>query len=80
MIRTQIQLTEEQFKSLKELSVRRDESIANLVRKGVELLLQSIREGSNEEKKKRAIDAAGSISIDIPDLSINHDKYLFDEV
>jgi hypothetical protein len=78
MVRTQIQLTEEQFKFLKHLSSMRQESLSNLIRRGVDMLIQSIPETDIKEKKQRAINAAGSLSIDIPDLSINHDKYLFD--
>ena len=76
MIRTQIQLTEEQSQALKEMSVKKHESISELIRKAVDMLLQSSPEITVEEKRQRAIAAAGSLMSGVKDLSVNHDKYL----
>jgi len=76
MIRTQIQLTEEQSRALKELSAKKNKSMAELIRAGVDMLLHSITEISPEEKRKKALSAVGIFRSEENDLSVNHDKYL----
>jgi len=76
MIRTQIQLTDKQAAALKKLAVKRHESIAELVRQGVEILTHSVPCVSSEELRRRAIAAAGRFHASSSDLSTKHDKYL----
>jgi len=76
MIRTQIQLTEEQSEALKKLSVQRDVSMAELIRQGVDLYLRSCGAISQEERRQRAIEAAGRFRSGQTDLSEKHDVYL----
>jgi hypothetical protein len=76
MIRTQIQLTEEQFKTLKRISNRRHLSVAELIRRGVDVLVHSSGEINAEERKKRAIRAAGRFRSGRKDISTRHDKFL----
>lgn len=76
MIRTQIQLTEEQSKALKRLSAQRDVSVAELIRQGIDLYLRSCGAVSQEERRQRAIRAAGQFRSDQADLSEKHDAYL----
>jgi urease gamma subunit len=59
MIRTQIQLTEEQSEALKQLSAREGKTVAELVRLGVDLLIQSERVINSEELRHRALAVAG---------------------
>ncbi|MEA3351649.1 MAG: CopG family transcriptional regulator [Chloroflexota bacterium] len=78
MIRTQIQLTEEQHKFLREAAAEYNISMAALVRQSVDLLVQKTKEPSREEQKQRALSVIG-IASDVDgatDVSINHDKYL----
>ena len=79
MIRTQIQLTEEQAGALKELAARRNESMAELIRQAIALLLQSSYEISREERIAKAREIAGRFVSEQTDLSENHDAYLFEE-
>ncbi len=79
MIRTQIQLTEEQAGALKELAARRNESMAELIRQAITLLLQSSQEISREERITKAREITGRFESDQADLSQNHDTYLFGE-
>jgi len=79
MIRTQIQLTEEQAEALKRLAVRKNESMAGLIREAITLLLKSSQEISYEEKIQKARLAAGRFVAEPRDLSVNHDAYLFEE-
>jgi hypothetical protein len=86
MIRTMIQLTEEQMKILKELAKARKTSVAKLVRESVAQYVVAVpKEISREEKRRRALEfinkiESGEIQFhDIEgktDVAINHDKYL----
>ena len=75
MIRTQIQLTEEQSKNLKRLASKKRISIAELIRQGVNSMMRS-GEAGIEERKKRAIIAAGRFHSGEKDISAKHDDYL----
>ena len=80
MVRTQIQLTEEQVQSLKQLAASRNISIAELIRRSVDTLLA--REGimDREEMHKRARAAAGRFHFGLRDLSERHDRYFAQSV
>ena len=84
MIRTMVQLTEEQVKALKTLAKTRKTSVANLVRESVTAYVTTTAKNPEQIKKKRRAlaglqkikkakfrDVAGK-----KDLSVNHDKYL----
>lgn len=75
MIRTQVQLTEEQSRALKRLSAKKQKSIAELIRQGVNILLRSTEVVSPEEQRKRAINVAGRFHSGISDLSARHDAH-----
>jgi metal-responsive CopG/Arc/MetJ family transcriptional regulator len=86
MIRTVIQLTEEQMKALKELAKARHVSVAKLIRESVATYVaKAPKEQTMEEKRRRALSAIKYIEEhpeefrDIEgktDVSVNHDKYL----
>lgn len=76
MVRTQIQLTKEQANALKKLALSRHLSIAELIRQAVDSFIKSSAVIDIEERKKRAIAAAGRFHSGISDLSTAHDKYL----
>jgi hypothetical protein len=85
MIRTMVQLTEEQLKTLKELAKARKTSVAKLVRESVaQYVVATNRDAEREENRKRALEfiqkiESGEIQFhDMEgktDLSINHDEY-----
>ena len=77
MLRTQIQLTEEQARALKQLAAKEGTSVAELIRISVDALLLR-RSGSVdlEEQYRRAIVAAGKLHEGPEDLSTDHDRYL----
>jgi hypothetical protein len=79
MIRTQIQLTEDQWKTLKDLSDSRNVSMAEIIRQSVELYIRANHPVSRDELRRRAMEVVGKFHSDGPtDISTNHDKYLAD--
>ncbi|TME34989.1 MAG: ribbon-helix-helix domain-containing protein [Chloroflexi bacterium] len=78
MIRTQIQLTDDQAQALKALSAKTGLSIAELVRRGLAPLL---RDGLSEhdERARRAAAAVGRFHSGRDDISSYHDRYLTDD-
>jgi hypothetical protein len=76
MVRTQIQLTEEQAKALKKMAASRHLSNAELIRRAVDSMIKSGPAADPEERRKRAIDIAGKFSSGKSDVSRKHDKYL----
>jgi hypothetical protein len=76
MVRTRIQLTEEQMRALRRLSAEQGRSVAELVRKGVDHVLQ---ESTREIRVKRFLSAVGKFNTGLGDLARNHDKYLAED-
>jgi predicted transcriptional regulator len=76
MIRTQVQLTEEQARTLKILAVERESSVAELIRQSVDNFIRSTAGVTMETRRQRAIAAAGRFRSDKSDVSTNHDEYL----
>mgnify|MGYP005864063869 CR=1 FL=1 len=76
MVRTQIQLTEEQARALKEVAAERGVSMAELIRQAVDRILE---ESAEDEKWRRAMALIGRYRGGPSDVSTNHDKYL-DEI
>jgi ribbon-helix-helix protein len=76
MIRTQVQLTEHQMKALRRVSAATGQSIADLVRQGVDRLLAAQPGISREERIQRAMRVAGKFKSGSSDVSTHHDRYL----
>ena len=76
MIRTQIQLTEEQAQALKMLAAKQGKSVAELIRSSVEEMLRRTTEISIDERRRRAIAAIGRYHSGQSDISTRHDDYL----
>jgi len=76
MVRTQVQLTGRQLDALRSLSAETGKSIAELVRLGVELYLDSQRRPSRADQIERARRIAGRFSSGKKDVSTHHDGYL----
>ncbi len=76
MIRTQIQLTESQMEQLKALARQRGVAVAALIREGADLVIRSSGAVDQEERKRRAIEAAGRFHSGLGDLAEKHDQYL----
>ena len=76
MVRTQIQMTEEQVKALKRIALSRHLSIAELIRQAVDTVIRTNTMVDIEERRKRAIDIVGRFSSGKRDISRKHDTYL----
>jgi hypothetical protein len=76
MIRTQVQLTEEQARALKDLAHREGKSVAELTRQAIDHWLRTVSPVSPDERRKRAIAAAQGFHSGVTDLSERHDDYL----
>ena len=79
MIRTQIQLTQEQSRALKRLATQQGKSVSELVRHSVDQLIKSSGGIDIEERHRRAIAAAGKFHSGLNDLSTDHDRYLAED-
>ena len=75
MIRTQIQMEEDQIDWLRAEARARGVSVSQLIREGV-ALFRAREEHFPEEKKKRALAAVGRFSSNLSDVSERHDDYL----
>jgi predicted DNA-binding protein len=75
MIRTQVQLTKEQYELLRELSHSRGESVAAIVRQAIEQFLLS-RKPDRASLYRQALSVVGKYQAGAGDVSLEHDRYL----
>lgn len=75
MIRTQVQMEEDQIEWLRAEAGARGVSVSQLIREGV-TLFRAREERFPEEKKKRGLAAVGRFSSGASDVSERHDDYL----
>jgi hypothetical protein len=76
MVRTQIQLTEDQAKALKKIAQSRHLSVAELIRKAVDTVIKSSSFIDIEERHKRAMEIVGKFGSGKRDVSKKHHLYL----
>jgi Ribbon-helix-helix protein, copG family len=76
MVRTQIQLTENQAERLRTLAAERGVSMAELIRKAVDALLAGNAAVDVEESRRRALAVVGRFRSGTKDGSRSHDKHL----
>ena len=76
MVRTQVQLTQKQLQTLRQLSAATGRSQADLIRQGVELYVRSQQRLNREEQIERALGVAGRFSSGSADGSQEHDRHL----
>lgn len=76
MVRTQVQLSEEQVSRLKTKALEEGTSMAELVRRAVERYLAEEENGGYEERARRALEAVGRFASGAKDVSEAHDRYL----
>ncbi len=77
MVRTIVQLPEEQAAALERAARRRGVSRAAVVREALAELLGP-EEATKDEALKRALAAAGCFDSGVPDMAERHDDYTFE--
>lgn len=77
MIRTQIQLTQEQAKSLKKMSKKENKSVAELIRISVDKMINADGPISDDLLRQKALSVIGKLH-GSSDLAEKHDDYLAD--
>jgi hypothetical protein len=75
MMRTQIQLEEEQMEWLRVKARARGISVSQLIREGIKFY-RAHQEHLPRDRKRKALEAAGRFSSGTSDVSIRHDDYL----
>ncbi len=76
MLRTQIQLPEEQVAMLKKMAAADNKSMAEIIRQSVDYFAKSKSLDADVQRRKRAIGATGRFRSGIKNLSASHDDYL----
>jgi hypothetical protein len=76
MIRTQIQLTETQARTIKKVAMDQGTSIAEIIRRAVENMIQASPKVSSQERVRRAVEIVGKFGSGKRNVSQKHDKYL----
>jgi len=76
MVRTQIQITEEQAQALKEIARERGISMAELIRQSIDGFIRARNQPTLEERRRRALSIIGIASSGVSDLATAHDRYL----
>lgn len=78
MVRTQIQLSEDEAAAVKRLATSRGVSMAAVIRAAVDQYVEREGEESMESKWARSLAAVGSLHSGITDLSQRHDDEFAD--
>ncbi|MFH1488366.1 MAG: CopG family transcriptional regulator [Pseudomonadota bacterium] len=76
MIRTQIQLTETQARTIKKVAMNEGTSVAEVIRRAVEKMVQASPKVSSQERVRRAVEIVGKFRSGKRNVSQKHDKYL----
>ncbi len=76
MVRTQIQLTENQMRALRRIAAASGRSMADLIREGVDLYLTGEQRMGRNEQIARALRVVGKFASGRSDISSEHDRYL----
>ena len=78
MVRTQIQVTEQQWAFVKDVAAKEHVSMAEVIRQGIDTLFRAAVTVRPEERVRRAIKATGRFHSGRSDVSARHDDHLAD--
>lgn len=77
MLRIQAQITEQQARRLKALAAEEGISVAALLRRGADLVLEQAPRQTRDDRHRRALEAIGRFEDD-RDIARRHDEHLDD--
>ncbi len=75
MLRTQVQIEEDQIKWLRDRAKERGVSVSQLIREGVQFY-RKYEDRFPEDQKRKALAAIGRYASGVSDISEKHDDYL----
>lgn len=75
MVRTQIQLTPEQARSLKRMSIKEGKSVAELIRISIDSMLRSGGVKDQDDLRHKAVNTAGKLH-GPENLAAEHDRFM----
>jgi Arc/MetJ-type ribon-helix-helix transcriptional regulator len=75
MVRAQVQFTEEQLAAVRNVARERRVSVSQVVRDGVDLLLEQHQSPSREELVRRSLEMLDMFGSGTGDVSARHDDY-----
>lgn len=76
MVRTQIQLSEEQARALKRMALEQGLSVAELIRRSIDSYLNSAQTLRRDKQRERALSVIGIGASGLSDIGTDHDQYL----
>ncbi len=79
MVRTQIQLTDDQAARLKEMAHETNDSIAAIIREALDRFFTMQQPSNRRALYRQALGVVGKYSAGVHDVSIEHDRYLEEE-
>jgi hypothetical protein len=80
MVRTQVQLTEEQAAAVKRIAAREGISMAEVIRQAVEAQIRADGRPSEAELRRRALGLIGIVKNGPTDMAANHDAYFVESI
>ena len=84
MVRTQVQLSEEQWTKIHDVAKVKGLSFSEVVRQGMDVYLRTapaaMPKVSREELVRRSLAVAGKFASGTGDLAENHDKYFVESI
>jgi hypothetical protein len=76
MIRTQVQLSEDQLQALKARALQENISVSELVRRAIDAWTKNADNTRASELRRRAANAVGRFASGKKDVAQHHDEYL----
>ncbi|MFH1150248.1 MAG: ribbon-helix-helix protein, CopG family [Actinomycetota bacterium] len=80
MVRTQIQLTEEQYEGVRRIASREKISMAEYIRRALDRSLRQETPVTDEARRRMALQAMGTGHSGRSDISQRHDEYLVEAI
>jgi hypothetical protein len=79
MVRTQVQLSEQQVRRLRSFAAEKKLSLAEIIRRAVDRFFEDTPAVNRADRRQAAINAAGRFGSGRRDVSRKHDTYLAED-